>query len=817
VATSMEDLGRNLRYACRQLAAKPAFTFLAGLSLALGIGANVTLFTYVNAIFLQPLPVSRPAELVGIYTTDADFPGFLQSSYLNLRDLRADRAIFSGFAMAMPIRATLRAAGGDAERLMGEIVSSDYFAMLGVRPALGRGFVPHDDDQLGGHPEVVLSYGLWQRRFGGDRGVVGSQLSLNGRPFTVVGVAPAGFHGTNSLNDRDLWLPLSMRRGIVGVPQVDWFKERGGLMLDGIGRLAPGVGERQAAAALQALAANLRRDYPDDNKGRGMTLMPLAQASLNPNSRGSLVLAGWFLMTMVGLVLALACANVANLLLARTMARRREIAVRIALGVGRGRLVRQLFTENLLLAFLGGAAGLVMAVWGRRLLWVFRPATLPESLDLSFDPRVLGFALALTLLTGLLFGLVPALQTARTDVVGALKNQAPPPRRFAGRALLVIGQIGLSLLLLIGTGLFLRSLRQAQRIDPGFDAEHLLVLSINPGAEGYGDVRGLDLCRRAEERAAGLPGVAAAALGANRPLEAGLGGRFFIDGRSSPSPQDGAGAHTTSVDPAYFATTGIRILRGRPFTAADRDGAPPVVIINATLAQRFWRGENPVGSRLRFVGSAGAFEVVGVAADAKYSALGEPAAGYLYFPLAQGYAGAATLYVRAAGDPDALVASVRDAVHRLDPNLPVTGVGPVSAILAQSLWAPRAAAAILAFFGVLGLALAAIGTYGVMSYAVDRRRREIGIRMALGAGRGEILRRVLRQGMSLALIGLLVGLLAAFGTTRLIGRFLYGISPFDALTFLLTSASLATVAVLATLVPARRATAIDPLASLRAE
>jgi predicted permease len=813
----MEDLWRNLRYACRQLAAKPAFTFIAGLSLALGIGANVTLFTYVNAIFLQPLPVARPAELMGIYTTDADFPGFIQSSYLNLRDLRADRALFSGVAIAMPVRVTLRAAGGDAERLVGEIVSSDYFAVLGVRPALGRAFVPHDDEQLGAHPEAVLSYGLWQRRFGGDRGVMGSQLSLNGHPFTVVGVAAPGFRGTNSLSDRELWLPLSMRRGIVGSPQADWFKERGGLMLDAVGRLVPGLGERQAAAALQALAVNLRREYPDDNKGRSLSLMPLAQASLNPNTRGSLVLAGWFLMTMVGLVLALACANVANLLLARTLARRREIAVRIALGVGRGRLVRQLFTENLLLAFFGGGAGLLLAVWGRRLLWVFHPVTLPENLDLSFDPRVLGFALALTLATGLLFGLVPALQTARTDVVGALKNQAPPPRRFAGRALLVIGQIGLSLLLLIGTGLFLRSLRQAERIDPGFDADHLLVLSVNAGAEGYDDQRGLDFCRRAEESAAALPGVRGAALGATRPLEPGIGGRFFIDGRPSPSPQDGAGVQTTSVDPAFFSTTGIRILRGRAFTVADRDGSLPVAIINETLAKRFWRGESPVGSHLHFVGVPGGLEVVGVAADVKYSALGEPPKGYLYFPLAQGYGGAATLYVRAQGAPGALLASVRDAVHRLDPNLPLTGVRPVSEILAQSLWAPRAAAAILAFFGVLGLTLAAIGTYGVMSYAVDRRRREIGIRMALGANRGEILRRVLRQGLSLAAAGLCLGLLAAFGATRLIGRFLYGVSPLDPFTFLVTSASLAAVAILATLIPARRATAVDPLAALRAE
>jgi predicted permease len=813
----MEDLIRNVRYAWRQLLARPAFTLIAGLSLALGIGANVTLFTYVNAIFLHPLPVERPAELVALYTTDADFPGYIESSYLNLRDLRADRALFSGVAMSMQARVTLRAAGGDPERLLGEIVSSDYFQVLGVRPALGRAFVPHDDEQLGAHPEVVLSHDLWERRFGADRGILGRQLTLNGMKFTVVGVAGEGFHGTNALADRQIWLPLSMRKGIVGAPQIDWFKERAGLMLTAVARLAPGIGPRQAAATLTAVAETLRREYPDDNKGRGATLVPLAQASLNPNTRGRYVLAGWFLMTMVALVLALACANVANLLLARTLARQREIAVRIAMGVGRGRLVEQLFTENLLLAALGGCAGLVLAVWGRRLLWVFRPATLPENLDLSFDPRVIGFAVAITLLTGVLFGLVPALQTVRTDVVGALKNMMPPPRRQLSRNALVIGQIALSLLLLIGTGLFLRSLRQAEQIDPGFAADRLLVLSVNPGAEGYDDRRALDYCRRAAERAAAVPGVRAAALGINRPLEQGLGGRFFIEGRQSPSPRDGAGVRTTAVDPAYFAALGIPVLRGRAFTAVDREGGAPVVLINQTLAKRFWRTDDPVGSHLRFVGSPAKLEVVGVVADAKYGALGEAAQGYLYFPLAQSFGGEATIYVRTEKDPAGVLASVRDAVRDLDPNLPLTGVHPVAEILAQSLWAPRAAAAILAFFGLLGLVLATLGTYGVMSYAVDRRRREIGICLALGAQRSDILARILRQGLTLAALGLALGLAAALFTTRLVASFLYGVSPFDPLTFLAAAAALALVATCATLIPARRATAIDPLASLRAE
>ncbi len=813
----LADVLRDLRYAVRQLVAKPAFTLTAGLSIALGIGANVTLFTYVNAVFLQPLPVTRPAELVALYTSDADFPGYIESSYLNLRDLRAARSVFAGLAMELPVRLTLRGGGGEPERLVGEVVSSDYFQVLGVRPALGRAFVPHDDDQLGAHPEVVLSYGLWQRRFGGDRRALGSEIQLDGLRFTVVGIAARGFHGTNALADRELWIPLAMRQGTVEAPRIDWFKQRGALMLGAVARLAPGVGDRQAAAALHGLAANLRQAYPDDNKGRDAVLLPLAQASLDPNTRGSYVLGGWFLMIMVGLVLLLACANVANLLLSRALARQREIAVRIALGVSRGRLVRQLFSENLLLALLGGGAGLLLAPWGRRLLWRFRPATLPEGLDLSFQPRVIVFAILATLATGVLFGLMPAFQTARTEVVGALKNLTPPPRRMRSRSALVVGQIALSLLLLIGTGLFLRSLRQAEHIDPGIAAGHLLVLSFNPGAEGYDERRGLDYCRRAVEVATALPGVRAAALGANRPLEPGLGGRFFIDGRPSPSPRDGAGVRSTSVDPGYFAAVGMPILRGRAFTAADRDGAALAVIINDTLAKRFWRGENPVGSHLGFAGTDEHFTVVGVVADGKYGALGEPPQGYLYFSLLQTWNGAATLYVRTTGDPAAALASVRDAVHRLDPNLPFAGVTTVSELLSRSLWAPRAAAAILAFFGLLGLTLAALGTYGVMSYAVARRRREIGIRIAVGAPPAAILGRILGEGLKLAGAGILLGLAAGFATTRLIATFLYGVSPLDAATFLGTSLVLALVALVATLLPARRAAAVDPLSALRAE
>ncbi len=815
----MEDLVRDLRFALRLLARTPAVTLVAVASLALGIGANIALFTFVKAVFLQPLPIARPAEVVGLYTTDAVYPGLLQSSYLNLRDYAADRAVFSGLAATLVVPLSLAGGGGgEAERLNAELVSASYFRVLGVPTLFGRDFTQGEDEKLGAHPEAVLSAAFWRRRFGGDRAVLGRTLVLNGHPFTVVGVAAEGFNGTNPFALRDLWVPMSMRREAAPPPLRDWFERRNSLLLDAVARLAPGVSVERARAAVHALAANLEREYPQDDRSRGMEVMPLTP--LHPSARRLVSLVAGFLMSMVALVLALAAANVANLLLARALARRREIAVRLAIGAGRGRLMRQLMTESLLLAFLGGAAGLLLALLGRRLLWAIRPPTWPETLDIAFDGRVLGFALAVTLATGLLFGLAPALQTVRAGLVAALKSQEAARRGRLGlglREVLVIAQIALSLLLLIGAGLFLRSLIQAQRIDPGIAAGNLLVASFDLSASGYDDARGQVLCRRIAEQAAALPGVRAASVAVNRPLALGRGGRVYLLGHAVPAPDKGVPVSTNGVDPNYFRTLGIPVLRGRAFRDADTAKAPPVAIVNQTLADRYLPGENPIGQRLRFVGDTDVNEIVGVVRDSKYGALGEEPRPYVYFPLAQDFGGETTLYVNATGDPGALLQPLRRTVQALDPALPLTNLRTMSSVFSQALWAPRAGAALLTLFGLLGLILATVGTYGVMGFTVEQQRREIGIRMALGALRGDVVLRVLRRSLALTAAGLAAGLAAAFLCSRLVASVLYGIGALDPATFLLAPLILAAAAALASLLPARRAARVDPVRVLRTE
>jgi predicted permease len=813
----MDDLLRDLRFAVRLLAATPGVTLVAIASLALGIGANVALFTFVKAVFLQPLPIARPAEVVGLYTTDAVYPGLLQSSYLNLRDYAADRAVFSGLAATLVVPLSLAGGGGgEAERLSAQIVSASYFGVLGVPPLLGRDFTQGDDDRLGASPEAILSAAFWRRRFGGDRSVLGRTLVLNGHPFTVVGVAAEGFNGTNPFALRDLWVPMSMRRQVVAPPLRDWFERRNSLFLDAVARLAPGVSVERAKGAVRALAANLEREYPKDDKARGMDAAPLTP--LHPSARKLVSLVAGFLMSMVALVLALAAANVANLLLSRALARRREIAIRLAIGAGRGRLLRQLMTESLLLALLGGAAGLLLALLGRRLLWAIRPPTWPDTLNIAFDGRVLAFALAITVATGLLFGIVPAFQTFRAGLVAALKSQEAARRGRFGlglREVLVVAQIALSLVLLIGTGLFLRSLMQAQRIDPGMAADRLLVASFDLGASGYDEVRGEELCRRIVERVDGLPGVRSAAVAVNRPLALGRGGRFYLEGHTAPAVEQGAVMSSNGVDPHYFRTLGIPLLRGRAFRDADTGKAPAVAIVNQTLADRFLPGENPIGQRLRFIGGDDVVEIVGVARDSKYGALGEEPSPFVYLPLAQDFGGETTLYVNAAGDPGALLQEVRRTVQALDPALPLANLRTVSSLLGQALWAPRAGAALLTLFGLLGLVLATVGTYGVMGYTVEQQRREIGIRMALGALRRDVVLRILGRSLALAAIGLAAGLAAAFLCSRLVASVLYGVGALDPATYLLAPLLLAAAAALASLLPARRAARVDPIRVLR--
>lgn len=820
----MENLLRDLRYSVRGLAARPGFTLVAILSLALGIGANTAVFTTISAIFLRPLPVEEPAELVSIFTTVEGMEAHLPVSYPNYRDFRSQlgpSSSFADLAAVAPVELSLVAgtAQTEPELVIGELVSGNYFDMLGLRAVVGRTFLPEEDGAPGAHPVVVLSHELWQQRFDGDRGIVGRVISLNGHGFTVVGVAPPRFSGTSSLVDARFWVPLAMHPQVLSHRIRDFFEKRRTTSLGVLGRLKDGVAYERARSEITGAAARLAAEYPDDNAGRGVALVPLVQTAVHPDEQGLYSRAGALLAAMVGLVLLIACVNVANMLLVRASGRRREIAVRLALGARRERLIRQLLTESLILSLLAGAAGLLLAVWIQRLIAAFQIPFLPNSLDFGLDLRVLAFTLVLSILTGLLFGLVPALQSSRPNLVPALKQggdpgAGEPGRRFGLRQALIVAQVSLSLIALIAASLFLISLANAQKIDPGFDTERLLAVSFNLDNVGYDPARGQQFLRQAVQRAESLPGVRSAALAENLALfNTGLFRTATIEGREA-----GEGriiAQTNSVDLGYFETMGIPIVDGRAFSEADRAGSTRVAIINATMAEAGWPGESPVGKRLRLKPTDDVFEVVGVAKDIKYNTLGEEATPYLYLPLLQTYSPAVTLHVRTERAPAALAGPVRGVLREMAPGLPPPEVRTMDDVLDALLWAPRAGATLLSLFGLSALLLAVIGIYGVTSYVVSQKRREVGIRLALGAQRSDVLRLFLKRGMGVVAVGLVLGLLGAFALMKLISGLLFGVAGPDPLAFGGAALVLFLVSLLANYVPARRAAAVPPVEVIR--
>jgi predicted permease len=816
----MESLFADLRYAVRTLVKRPAFTLVAVLSLALGIGANTTIFSLVNALLLRSLPVADSGRLVSIFTRDAQNPAMLAggNSHLNWKDYREQNHSFSGI-LGYDWTGMSFSKGGEASLVVGQLVSENYFQLLGIRPARGRVFSTEEATKPGAHPVAVVSDHFWRQQLGGDPGVIGRDILLNGSAFTVIGIAPQRFTGTDTGIQPELWVPMAMNRQIKRDPELNWYEERRGLFINAIGRLRPGVTLAAAQAEMKGIARRLEQEYPNDNRGRTAWLVPLDQAAVNPQLRGIVVSASLVLLGVVGLVLLIACANVGNLLLARATARRREIAIRLSQGARRGRLVRQLLTESLVLALLGGGLGLVLMTWASHALLAFLPSLpigVTLSLDLGADSRVLTFALAVTLLTGLLFGLVPALQSSRPQLVGALKSQAGSAPAASGmglRGALVAGQVALSLMALIASGLFLRSLGAAQRIDTGYDTARLLSFSFDVGLYGLDRGRGEQLFRTVREQVGALPGIESAALSSAGVLQGSVTRSVFLEGQENPS-QNGVLVEVNLVDPDFFRTVGVPIVAGRGFTDADRAGAQGVAIVNRTMAQKFWPNQSAIGRRFHFHGKPG-IEVVGVARDAKYDTVAEDPQPYVYQPLAQSYATGVTLIVRAHRDPlTALPTAVRQ-VRALAPGMPLQVQGSLAQQIGQSLWPSRFAATLLALFGALALVLATMGIYGVMSFSVAQRSRDIGVRMALGARRGTVLNMVLSQGMKLVAMGLAIGILLALAVSRLAAGLLIGISPTDPEVFLATPPLLALVALLSIYIPARRATDVDPTVVLR--
>jgi putative ABC transport system permease protein len=833
----MENLIQDIRYGLRVLRASPGFAAVAVLSLALGIGANTSIFSVVNAALLRPVPVTEPNRLMFVFNGTTANPWSV-SSYPDYLDYRDQNEVFSDLLSYSSITVSARA-DDQSDLISGSIVSGNFFDVLGLGAALGRTFTPEEDKTPNTHRVVVISHDLWQQRYGGDQQVIGQQLALNGQAFTIVGVTPAGFNGPDVLENNDIYVPAMMqavvrppRGGFSGDMNPDLLSRRGSRWMKMIGRLKPGVSFEQAQAAMTTIAAGLEEAYPETNRNTIATLFPLSK--VDPIGYPQLLSVAGLLLGVVGIVLLIACANVANLLLVRATTRKREIAVRLALGASRSRLVRQLLTESLLISLGGGVAGLLLALWS---IDVLKTATPPEgifafTLDYRLDGRVLAFTFALALLTGLIFGLAPALQASRSDLVPALKDDASTVqgyRRFNLRNVLVVAQVALSLVLLIGAGLFLRSLNNAQSIDPGFAADEILDAQLNINLLRYTKAQGQQFYGQVIERIEALPGVESASLARVVPMSG--GGRtssFIIQGQQAPDNVNGSEGtgppdnqytvNTNVVALKYFSTMGIPLLQGRDFSAQDSEKAPPATIINQAFARRYFPEENPIGKRMSFRGADGPWsEIVGVVHDSKYRTLGENPRPSVYLPLAQNHETGMTLHVRTAGTPLSIAGSVRHVVQALDANLAVTNLKTLSGVVADSLFAARMGAVLLMVFGSLALVLAAIGLYGVMSYAVSRRTREIGIRMALGAGKGNVLRLVLKEGLTLVGGGVATGLIVAVAATRLLTSFLFGVSPLDTATFAAIPILLGLVALVASYLPARRAAKVDPIIALRYE
>jgi predicted permease len=814
----------DFRYAIRLLLGSPAFTAVALLSLALGIGANSAIFSLVNVILLRPLPVQEPSRVASVFLTDARNPGNLPISHLNYKDLRDQNQVFGDMA-AFSFAQVNWSTGTESEQIPAQVVSGNYFSVLGAPPALGRAFLPHEDQSP--NAVVVVSHGFWERSLGTDPTVVGRTLTLNRTPFTVIGVAPKGFTGTLLGGGPSVWVPMAIHD--VVQPNFDWYEQRRGLFLFAFGRLKDGVSVEQANANMRTVFAQLEQAYPNDNKGRGAGAVPLLDARLNPNGQGGapVVQLSMILMVVVGIVLLIACANIANLLLARATKRRREIAIRLALGARRSRLVRQLLTESLILSFVGAGLGILLAYWVLGAIVSAENLQLPLPVDdtLTIDGRVLTFTALLALATGVLFGLAPAIQASRADVVPVLKNEIVPSgagRRgvrglFTMRQALVIGQVALSLISLVAAGLFLRSLREAQRVDTGFETRGVLVMNFNLGREGYTPGRGQLFYQQAAERVAPLPGVRAAAVAQNAPLAGGFLRSVFPEGADTTT-RDRILVQVNSVSPGYLDTIRVPLLRGRDFTNADTTGSPLVVIINETMAEQFWPGEEAIGKRFKFFGDQEFTSVIGIAKNAKYNGVAEEPIPFIYQPLRQNYSPAATLHVRADGNAAALAGAVRREVQQIDPTLSVFNIQTLEDQVAQSLAPLRVNVIMLTTFGALALLLASIGLYGVANYSVTQRTREIGVRMALGAQPASVLRLVLGHGLVLVGLGLAIGVVAAFALTSFVPEeLLLNVSARDPLTFVGTSLVLGLVALLASYIPAQRATRIDPLIALRTE
>ena len=791
----METILQDIRFGFRQLMKQPGFAALAIISMALGIGANTSIFSLVDTALLRPLAVKEPSQLVELYGTLHNGADWSLQSYPNYKDYHDRNTVFSGLFVYRVTVSSLTI-NNSSQRVWGYLVSGNYFDVLGVKPMLGRAFLPEEDQTPDSHPVAVISYNCWRHRFGGDPAVVGKRVEFNSRPFTIIGVAPKGFIGTEVAYNPEMFIPAMMAKTIE--PGSTWINKREWNNLFTVGRLKPGVSFAQAKAELEALTAQLARDYPV-NVGRGIRL---GKPGLFIPDIANSVFAFTGVLAVVGaLVILLACVNLASLLLARATERRREIAVRLAVGASRQRLVRQLLTESLLISLSGGAAGVFLAaainsaVRGIRL-----PSDVTLLFDLRTDWRMLTFALLLSIATGILFSLIPALQSSKP----ALKDESSMGgfRRSRLRNFLVVAQVTLSLVLLISAGLIVRSLQAAQKMRPGFNPENAVAISFDVSLQGYNEKRGRAFQKQVLERAQALPQIESSALTDYLPLGLNYNDTtIYIEGTEFKGSSNLPIAIPIETSPGYFNVMGIP-LRGRDFRDDENTKESRVAMVNETFAKKFFKGQDPIGRRFNWHGPKDPFfEIVGVVPDGKYNSLGEDPKPAVYTPLYQDYSGTVTLVARTRSDPRQVLAALLGEVQKLDPSISVYAAKTLKEHMGTSLFPARMAAIALGSFGVLALILAAVGIYGIMSHVVAGRTREIGLRIALGAQLSDVQKLILKQGMALAAIGSLLGLLIALGGARMMKSLLYGVSTSDPVTFTCVALLLLGIAFFACLGP----------------
>jgi len=819
----MATFWQDVRYAFRMLAKSPALTVIVVLTLALGIGANTAIFSIVNGFLLRPLPVKSPEQIMVVAAKlEGDTLGISTLSYPELADFRRQADVFSDiFGYQVDIGGL--SVEGKPNQFFYSRVTGNYFSTLGLQPALGRLFLPTEGEAGGKDPYIVLGYSYWQKKFGGDLSVVGKQALIDGQEVTIIGVAPKGFQGTNFALDFDGYVPLNM------VPAADaaaLWTDRTARSLVLMARLKSGVSPKQAQSSANVVAQRLAEQYPATDKGVSLRIIPERLARPQPFANNIVPFIVGIFLLLAAMVLLLACTNVANILLVRATMRKREMAIRAAMGASRVRLIRQLLTESIVLALFGGVGGLLLAVWASgAVASLLPPSRFPVHLDFSLDWRVFAYALAAALFTGTLVGVWPALRAGRTDMNGLLhgagRSDTAGVSRHRVRSVLVVAQVAGSLVLLIVAGLFVRTLLRTQQAFLGFNPDHVLNVTLDPKEVGYDETRSKSFYRDLESRVRSLPGVQSASLAYSIPMgDVDDGSPIYVEGHPVPPGQQPPVVIYNRVDEPYFDTMRIPLLRGRAFRENDDEKAPLVAVVNQSMARQFWPNDDPIGKRFSLKGANGPFvEVVGLTGDGKYVFIGWDKEPYFYVPLAQNFSSYRSLQIRSSVPPESLISQIQTEVHALDPNIPASDVETMDQSLAggNGFFVFKVGAILAAALGLLGLILAVVGVYGVVSFAASQRTHEIGIRMALGASRRDILMLVLRQGLVLVIGGVLAGALLAGALARSMATLLVGVSPTDALTFATAIILLGGIGLWACYAPARRAMRLDPMVALRYE